>query len=397
MKTIRTFARAVLPALVLAACAGALLAVGCGRALQTATPPEKGAAAPATFAGKSVPVGALTVTHGGVGSPPDWSPDCQAAADSALAALRTGGTALDAAVAGTMVMENIHRFNAGTGANIRVDGKTIQMDAAVMTSEGRFGAVAVIERVLHPVLVAKAVLGTPHLLLAGEGATRFAHAAGFRDVVPTCPEAEAKFRKRAAALLTGKSGDPFDTFDWRRYWNFPNPIPPELGGPSGAVATGGGSGAGAGKRLPLWLGDTVGTVCRDGGGKFAATLSTGGTSITLYGRVGDVPVFGAGLYAGPAGAVACTGLGEMIIRQSEARTVYELLDQGVPAREAVRRGCMSFPAEADLGVIAVGRDGWGVAANRTMAFGQAWAGQPPAPAPTAASGGAASRAASSAP
>jgi L-asparaginase/beta-aspartyl-peptidase (threonine type) len=324
-----------------------------------------------------------------VGSPADWSPDCQAAADTALTALRGGTSALDAAVGGTQVMENIHRFNAGTGANIRLDGKSIQMDAAVMTSEGRFGAVAVIERVLHPVAVARAVLGTPHLLLAGEGATRFAHAAGFKDAVPTCDEAEAKFKKRAAALLEHKTGDPaFDTFDWRRFWNFPNPIPPELGGPGkggprggaaggrGARGGGGGAATAPASAPALWLGDTVGTVCRDGDGRFAATLSTGGTSITLYGRVGDVPIMGAGLFAGPAGAVACTGFGEMIIREAEARTVYNLMAGGLSARDAVRRGCQAFPESADLGVIAVGRDGWGVAANRSMAYGHAWAARP---------------------
>ena len=381
-------------------CVGAILAAGCGTkdkpAAQTAgsasatdapaasdaragsgAPAESGT--PMTFAGGAEPVGALIVTHGGAGSPPEWSPDVQAAADTAFAALRGGVSALDAAVSGTQVMENIHRFNAGTGANIRLDGKSIQMDAAVMTSEGRFGAVAVIERVLHPVAVARALLGTPHLMLAGDGATRFAHAAGFKDQVPWCEEAQAKFEKRSATLLAGKAGQGYDTFDWRRFWNYPNPIPPELGGPGAAKGGGSGATGRAPDDLALRVSDTVGTVCRDADGRFAATLSTGGTTYMLYGRVGDTPIMGAGLYAGPAGAVACTGLGEMIIHEGEARLVYQLMESGVTAREAVRRGCMSFPPDADLGVIAVGRDGWGVAANRSMAYGHTWAGRPPAP------------------
>jgi isoaspartyl peptidase/L-asparaginase-like protein (Ntn-hydrolase superfamily) len=235
------------------------------------------------------------VVHGGVGSPPAVADGPQAAAAAAVAALRRGGSSLDAAVAGTVALENDPRFNAGTGANIRLDGRTIQMDAALMTGEGRFAAVGAIERVRNPILVARAVMdSTPHLFMAGEGATRFAHLMGFEDVVPTCPEAEAKFQARMKRQKEVFARTDTSAWDWRRYWNFPNPMPPDV---------------------LAWRkhGDTVGTVARDSLGRFAATLSTGGTSVTLYGRVGDVPVYGCGLYAGPAGAVACTGEGEEII------------------------------------------------------------------------------------
>jgi isoaspartyl peptidase/L-asparaginase-like protein (Ntn-hydrolase superfamily) len=304
----------------------------------------------ATLAG-GVRSGALVVVHGGVGSGPEYAPGVRAAADTAARVLRAGGAALDAALAGTVRLEDDPRFNAGTGANIRLDGRTIQMDASVMTDEGRFGAVGAIERVRNPVLVARAVMdSTPHLFLVGEGATRFAHRIGFADVVPTSPEAEAKYRarmRRQAELFARR-----DTtiFDWRRYWNFPGPLPADV--------------LEWGRR-----GDTVGSVTRDAHGHFAATLSTGGTSVTLCGRVGDVPVYGAGLFAGPAGAVACTGEGEQIVRRFLARSVYEQLEKGVPARLAVERAVAMFPARWDVGLIAVDRAGWGVAANRPMAYG----------------------------
>lgn len=295
--------------------------------------------------------GPLVVTHGGAGSPPSLADGPQAAADTALGVLLRGGSSLDAAIAGTVKLENDPRFNAGTGANIRLDGKTIQMDAALMTHTGRFAAVAVIERVRNPILVARAVMdSTPHLLLAGEGATRFAHRIGFEDVVPTGAEALEKYRARMKrqAEVFGCTDTTF--FDWRRYWNFPGPMPADV---------------------LEWgrHGDTVGTVARDAAGTFAATLSTGGTSVTLYGRVGDVPVYGAGLYAGPAGAVACTGEGEEIIRRAMARTVYESMAQGTPARAAVEKAVRSFPERFDLGLIAVDRQGWGVACNLPMAYG----------------------------
>jgi isoaspartyl peptidase/L-asparaginase-like protein (Ntn-hydrolase superfamily) len=295
----------------------------------------------------------LVVTHGGVGSGPEYGDGVRAAADAAARVLRARGSALDAALAATVWLENDPRFNAGTGANIRLDGRTIQMDAALMTDEGRFAAVGAIERVRNPVLVARAVMdSTPHLFLVGEGATRFAHRVGFADVVPTCPEAEARYRarmKRQAELFARR-----DTtiYDWRRYWNFPGPLPAD------ALDWG-------------RHGDTVGAVSRDANGHFAATLSTGGTSVTLCGRVGDVPVYGAGLYAGPAGAVACTGEGEQIIRRFLARSVYEQLEKGVPAKEAVEQAARMFPERWDVGLIAVDRTGWGVAANRPMAWGVA--------------------------
>jgi isoaspartyl peptidase/L-asparaginase-like protein (Ntn-hydrolase superfamily) len=295
--------------------------------------------------------GPLVVSHGGSGSPPTLKDGPQTAADSALRVLVRGGTSLDAAIAGTVVMENDPRFNAGTGANIRLDGKTIQMDAALMTQSGRFAAVAVIERVRNPILVARAVMdSTPHLVLAGEGATRFAHRLGFEDVVPVSPEAVAKYqaRMKRQAEVFARTDTTF--FDWRRFWNFPGPMPPDV---------------------LEWgrHGDTVGTVARDAQGKFAATLSTGGTSVTLYGRVGDVPVYGAGLYAGPAGAVACTGEGEEIIKRAMARSVYESMAKGVSARRAVVKVVKEFPQRFDLGLIAVDRHGFGVAANRPMAYG----------------------------
>jgi isoaspartyl peptidase/L-asparaginase-like protein (Ntn-hydrolase superfamily) len=336
---VKPIAARALAALVLALACTAAFAAGPREALPTLAGARR--------------TGPLAVVHGGVGSPPAVADGPRAAAAVALEKLARGGSSLDAAVAGTVWLENDPRFNAGTGANIRLDGKTIQMDAALMTGEGRFAAVGAIERVRNPILVARAVMdSTPHLFLVGEGATRFAHLVGFEEVVPTCPEAEAKYQARMKRLGELYARTDTSVYDWRRYWNFPNPMPPDV---------------------MAWRrhGDTVGTVARDSLGRFAATLSTGGTSVTLYGRVGDVPVYGCGLYAGPAGAVACTGEGEEIIKRFMAHAVYERMAKGVAAREAVDEAVRDFPEHFDLGLIAVDRNGWGVAANRPMAYGMA--------------------------
>src|SRR5687767_14358316 len=147
------------------------------------------------------PMRAAAIAHGGVGSGPELSDGPRAAVDAALAVLEAGGDPLDAAVAGVVVMEDDPRFNAGTGSKVRLDGKTVQMDAAVMDSGGRFGAVAVIEDVKNPVLVARAVAETPHRLIAGDGAQRFARALGHGPHDPTTPGAVEQSRKLRKRLL----------------------------------------------------------------------------------------------------------------------------------------------------------------------------------------------------
>jgi L-asparaginase/beta-aspartyl-peptidase (threonine type) len=280
------------------------------------------------------PIPPLVVVHGGAGSPRVRMDGTDKAAARAMAVLRSGASALDGALAAVVVLEDDPRFNAGTGANIRLDGKTIQMDAACMDGEsGAFGAVAAIERVKNPVLVARQVMATPHLLIVGEGATRFARAMGFPDYDPTCPENKARFQ-RVQTILKGT--DPrqlaaWKNYDWKKGWNFPTPLKEALGSP-----------------------DTVGCVSRDAKGSFAAAISTGGTTITFYGRVGDVPMFGAGIYAGPKGAVACTGNGEDIVRHLVAKGTYDLLAKGLSAQEAVDQTLAAFPATIDLGLVAIG-------------------------------------------
>lgn len=305
---------------------------------------------PPTLAG-GLTEGAMAVTHGGAGSPPTLADGPEDAAQRALTQMNNGTDALTASMMGTMQLEDDPRFNAGTGSNIRLDGKTIQMDAALMDSNGQFAAVAVIERVKNPIRAARFVLDSPHVMMAGEGATRFAHNMGLPDHVPTSKEAQKKYQTRMRRLAETVGVDP-TVVDWRLYWNYPGDMPEDM---------------------KAWRkkGDTVGTVTRDDDGNFAASLSTGGTSVTLYGRVGDVPVYGAGLFAGPAGAVACTGKGEEIIRQGLARKVYDRIASGWSAKVAVQAAASEFPSDAAVGIIAVDRLGWGVAANRDMAYGVA--------------------------
>jgi len=286
------------------------------------------------------------LTHGGAASPHVHSDGCVKAAESARDVLERGGDALEAVLAATVMLEDDPRFNAGTGSNLRFDGKTVEMDASVMSSDARFGAVACVQGVKNPVLVAAKVMETPHLLLVGDGATQFARAIGFPEYDPVTEKAREKHARAMAELRGEGDGDfapdaaPWLEIDWRALWNFQGEPP---------------------------FKDTVGAVVRDAHGRFAATASTGGTVYMLKGRVGDSPLMGCGVYAGPAGAVAATGVGEEIVRRFLAKTVYDWLEEGIPAARAAQRGVAKFPEIVDIGLLVASRDGQAIASNRNMA------------------------------
>src|SRR5436853_4965266 len=130
------------------------------------------------------------IAHGGAGN---WRAGSEAdavagmkdAAEKGRAILLAGGTALDAVCATVVSLEDNPIFNAGTGAVLNFDG-FCELDAAVMESTShRAGAVAALQRVKNPILVARKVMEeTDHVMLAGEGALRFARAMGFGDHVP---------------------------------------------------------------------------------------------------------------------------------------------------------------------------------------------------------------------
>lgn len=303
----------------------------------------------------------VILTHGGAGAPARHRDGTESAAELGHGILAAGGSALDAVIAATVALEDDPRFNAGTGSNLRLDGQTLEMDAAVMTDDGRSGAVANLAATKNPVLVAAKVRElTPHLLLAGEGALRFARRLGFPEHDAVTPKARARLLE-ARRGLRGELVDDEEFGAWmgrdlRALWNFEADC--TIYDPD----------------YDQRLGDTVGAVARDAEGRFAAAASTGGTLIMLRGRIGDTPLVGCGLYAGPDGAVTATGVGEEIVRRFLSRTVYDWMAGGMPPYEACQRGVELFPHEFGVGVLAVGHQGHGFASNREMPTGTAGGG-----------------------
>jgi beta-aspartyl-peptidase (threonine type) len=293
---------------------------------------------------------AAIVVHGGAGASLKDMDGCCTASQAGLVVLESDGDALTAAIAAVVALEDDGRFNAGSGSILCLDGMTVEMDAAVMDSRGRLGAVACIQRVKNPVLVAHAVSQTPHWLLAGEGAERFARTAGFAGHTAISERARQRHRDLIAQLDGADPALPgIDNLAFRKHWNYSTPWPGnDAPAPSGPGC------------------DTVGAVVRDREGHFAVACSTGGSTPSLLGRVGDTPIIGSGFFAGPEGAVAATGIGEHIVRQLLAHAVYQWIADGMPLSQALERGIGLFPDEIDVGLIAVSRTEAGSRSNRNM-------------------------------
>lgn len=278
------------------------------------------------------------MVHGGAGASSLFADGCVRAAHAAIAAMRDGD-AMDGAIAAVVTMEDDGRFNAGCGSVLGLDGATVEMDAAIMDTRGRLGAVACLQSVRNPVLVARAVAETPHWLLAGDGARRFAAKVGLQQPHRISEHARTRHQQLRERMAEGSPALPgIDNHVFSSYWNYATPQG----------------------------GDTVGAVTRDAQGHFAVAGSTGGTTPALLGRVGDTPIIGSGFYAGPHGAVAATGIGEQIVRHLLAHTVYSWIAEGMPLKKALSRAIDYFPEEVDIGLIAVSRTEAGSKSNRDM-------------------------------
>lgn len=237
------------------------------------------------------------ICHGGAGAllkPEDYGTALAAVLEQAYRLLRQSGHAMEVVIEAVRLMEDDPVFNAGTGSYPTLDGR-IEMDAAVMTQDGRFGGVCCISNVRNPVLVAaKVMTETDHLLLCGEGATEFARTMGFGEYEP----------------LTEKGLNALDRLKREGSGYYPK-LNRRLGVPGGDGAA---AAPGAG---------TVGAVALDKYGKLAVATSSGGTVGRLRGRIGDTAVPGAGIYAGPTGAACCSGHGELILRLMLAKNVVD--------------------------------------------------------------------------
>lgn len=278
----------------------------------------------------------VVLVHGGAGRiDPDRHDASLAGVEAAARRARTilldGGTCEEAVVAAVRELEERPDFNAGRGSVPNREGG-LEMDAAVMRSRDlAAGAVAAVPDVLDPVAIAWRVLeASPHCLLVGEGAVRFAQDQGVgtfgREHVWT-PYAEELFRKHLA------------------------PDAGRVAAPSAKDRD---------------AADTVGALALDRDGNLAAAGSTGGVLGKAPGRVGDTPLVGAGLYAHPyLGAACATGTGEALIRLVASYAILASIAAGRDPEDAAADLCREAMTRwrAPVGLLVLRPDGTAAVAH----------------------------------
>src|SRR5262249_34059532 len=300
-------------------------------------------------------MGLAIIVHGGAGA---MAPDrhqaaaqgCREAALAGWRILQGGGSALDAVQAAIIVLENDPGFNAGTGAVLTTNG-CAQLDAGIMDGAAlHVGAIAGVERVKNPIVLARRVLESPHVLLMGVGAEQFAVEAG----MPLCGPDE---------LIT-----PMQYARWQRGYRAGDDVnvgPIVVASLEERALTGNGDRNGNGKTHngkhgkhgkngkahheakpgaevdgePIHADGhkhgTVGAVAVDALGNVAAGASTGGIAAKHPGRIGDTPLVGCGYCAeNGLGGVSSTGHGEDFIRLLLARRALDFIAGGMSAQAA---------------------------------------------------------------
>src|SRR5690554_2744294 len=228
--------------------------------------------------------------------------------------LKNGGSSLDAVEKVVNYLEDCPLFNAGRGAVFTNDGKN-ELDAAIMFGKDlTAGAVAGVGDIKNPISAARMVMeNSPHVLMVGKGASLFASQNGAEIVDSSYFYTEESYRTLQRALECDR----------------------KMG--------------------------TVGCVALDTEGNLSAATSTGGMTNKRYGRVGDVPIIGAGTYANNSTcAISATGHGEYFIRYTVAHDISALMEYkgfslDKAADDVVQRKLVDVGGEG--GIIAV--DKWG--------------------------------------
>ncbi|MFT5884077.1 MAG: N4-(beta-N-acetylglucosaminyl)-L-asparaginase [Arcticibacterium sp.] len=225
-----------------------------------------------------------------------WGPNVTAV-EAAMQILKNGGKALDAVEKGGNVPEgNPEDMSVGYGGRPDRDGK-VTLDACIMDFEMNAGSVSFLQGIKHPLSVARRVMEkTPHVMLVGEGALKFAKEEGFEEENILTEEAKRQYE------------DWLETADYKPVANVERH-------------------------------DTIGVLSVDKSNKIAGACTTSGMAYKMHGRVGDSPVIGAGMYVDDeVGGAVATGVGELVLKTCGSFLIVELMRQGRSPQEACEEG-----------------------------------------------------------
>ncbi len=238
-----------------------------------------------------------------------WDAGIQANA-KAWEILSKGGNALDAVENGVMVTESEINCCVGLAGNPDRDG-IVTLDACIMDHLSNCGSVAGLERIAHPISVARKVMErTPHVMLVGAGAQQFALENGF--------ELQSKELSKDAAIaykqwLQKSQYKP--QINIENTQKFQAPVPADKSNH-----------------------DTIGMIAMDTHGNLSGACTTSGMAFKIHGRVGDSPIIGAGLFVdNEIGAATATGTGEEVIRICGTHLVVEFMRSGLSPEKACKK------------------------------------------------------------
>ncbi len=268
------------------------------------------------FQNKQIPVVISTWRHG------------LAANEAAWKILSDGGYSLDAVEMGVKVPEADPKvMTVGYGGIPDADGN-VTLDASVMDEKGNAGSVGFLQNIKHPVSVARKVMeNSPHVMLTGKGANKFAKENGFKQENLLTPEMKKLWKK-------WKKEDQ----EFSSKINIEDQI--------------------------LENHDTIGMLALDKNGRLSGACSTSGMAYKMHGRIGDSPIIGAGLFVdGDVGGATATGSGELVMKTLGSFLVVELMRQGKSPKEACEEAVLRISKKIpdyehhQVGFIALNTDG----------------------------------------
>jgi len=277
-----------------------------------------------------------------------WHNQGVAANTAAWGILSLGGTALDAVEAAAKMSElDPNNCCVGLSANPDREG-IVTLDACIMNSEHQCGSVLALERIKHPISVARMVMEkTPHVVLTGSGAQQFALSQGF-------PLESGELSEHANKSYQ----DWLKKSEYRPVIN----IEKQNQAPKNTVVP-----EAAPKKLDggEFNHDTIGVIAIDAKGNLSGACTTSGMAFKMRGRIGDSPLIGAGLYVdNEIGAATCSGLGEEVIRCCGSFLVVEYMRQGLHPTQACKKAIERIlsksklkPSEYQVGFIAINKKG----------------------------------------
>jgi N4-(beta-N-acetylglucosaminyl)-L-asparaginase len=236
--------------------------------------------------------------------------------------LESGGEAIDAVEQGVRVEEaDVTNQTVGKGGRPDRDGH-VTLDACIMDKSGNCGSVVYLQNVTHAISVARKVMEeTPHVMLAGKGAEKFAYQQGFKK----------------ENLLTEQSKK--EWLQWKKESKYETIINIENH-------------------------DTIGMLAIDKNGDISGACTTSGMAYKVAGRVGDSPIIGSGLYIdNEVGGATATGVGEEVMKTVGSFLIVELMRQGKSPLEACHEAVHRIVSknknhkEFQVGFLAINKQG----------------------------------------